>query len=54
MKSDIDLPIEVLEKMSSYYDSPKNCPLEVHQSIMRQLYHCNRVIKYSHNIINFK
>lgn len=49
-----DLSLEVLEKLSFYWQPPKNCPLEVHQSILRKLYHCDRVIKNSGLIINFK
>lgn len=51
---DSDLPLDVLEKMPSYFDPPKNCPLNVHQSIMRQIYHCKRVIKKADFSINFK
>lgn len=51
---DIDLPLEVLEKLDIYWNPPKNCPLCVHQSIMRKFYHCNRVIRKSNFSINFK
>lgn len=51
---DFDISLEVLEKLDIYWNPPKNCTLEIHQSIMRKLYHCDRVIRKANFSINFK